>query len=40
MIVHRMMDENYLTEEELAVFRRGRNAKSGSVPKYGCPNLS
>lgn len=33
MIVHHMMDENYLTEEELAVFRRGRNAKSGSVPK-------
>lgn len=33
MIVHRMMDENFLTEEELAVFRRGRNAKSGSVPK-------
>ena len=33
MVVHRMMDENYLTEEELAVFRRGRNAKSGSVPK-------
>ncbi|EKU41150.1 Mini-ribonuclease 3 [Lysinibacillus sp. HST-98] len=33
MIVHRMIDENYLTEEELAVFRRGRNAKSGSVPK-------
>jgi ribonuclease III family protein len=33
MIVHRMMDENYLTEDELAVFRRGRNAKSGSVPK-------
>lgn len=33
MIVYRMMDENYLTEEELAVFRRGRNAKSGSVPK-------
>ncbi|MFJ7649677.1 Mini-ribonuclease 3 [Lysinibacillus sp. NPDC097279] len=32
-IVHRMMDENYLTEQELAVFRRGRNAKSGSVPK-------
>ena len=29
-IVHRMMDENFLTEEELAVFRRGRNAKSGS----------
>ncbi len=33
LIVHRMMDEGYLTEEELAVFRRGRNAKSGSVPK-------
>uniref|UniRef100_UPI004048488C Mini-ribonuclease 3 n=1 Tax=Lysinibacillus sp. FSL H8-0500 TaxID=2921393 RepID=UPI004048488C len=33
LIVHRMMDECYLTEEELAVFRRGRNAKSGSVPK-------
>ena len=33
MIVHRMMDEQYLTEEELATFRRGRNAKSGSVPK-------
>ncbi|AWE09112.1 ribonuclease III [Lysinibacillus sp. 2017] len=33
MIVHRMMDENFLTEEELATFRRGRNAKSGSVPK-------
>lgn len=32
-VVHRMMEENYLTEEELAVFRRGRNAKSGSVPK-------
>ena len=32
-IVHCMMDENFLTEEELAVFRRGRNAKSGSVPK-------
>ena len=33
MIVHRMIDEQYLTEEEHAVFRRGRNAKSGSVPK-------
>ncbi|MFJ5791895.1 Mini-ribonuclease 3 [Lysinibacillus sp. NPDC097162] len=32
-IVHRMIDENFLTEQELAVFRRGRNAKSGSVPK-------
>ena len=32
-IVHRMIDENFLTEEEQTVFRRGRNAKSGSVPK-------
>lgn len=32
-IVYRMMEENFLTEEELAVFRRGRNAKSGTVPK-------
>lgn len=32
-IVHQMMDVGFLTEEELAVFRRGRNAKSGSVPK-------
>lgn len=33
MIVHQMMEERFLTEEELAAFRRGRNAKSGSVPK-------
>lgn len=33
MIVHRLIEENYLTDEELAVFKRGRNAKSGSVPK-------
>lgn len=32
-IVHRMLEENFLTEDEQAVFRRGRNAKSGSVPK-------
>jgi ribonuclease III family protein len=32
-VVHRMMDEAFLTEEELAIFRRGRNAKSGTVPK-------
>lgn len=32
-IVHRMIEEAFLTEDELAVFRRGRNAKSGSVPK-------
>lgn len=33
MIVHRLIDENFLTEEEIAVYKRGRNAKSGSVPK-------
>ncbi|MEK4231163.1 Mini-ribonuclease 3 [Solibacillus sp. FSL H8-0538] len=33
MIMHRLIDVQFLTEEELAVFRRGRNAKSGSVPK-------
>lgn len=32
-VVHRMMEEGFLTEEELAIFRRGRNAKSGTVPK-------
>ena len=26
-------EENILTEEETAVFKRGRNAKSGSTPK-------
>ncbi|MEO4055287.1 Mini-ribonuclease 3 [Solibacillus sp. CAU 1738] len=33
MIMYRFMDENFLTEEEMAVFKRGRNAKSGTVPK-------
>lgn len=33
MIVYRLIEENYLVEEEIAVFKRGRNAKSGSVPK-------
>ena len=33
MIVYRLLEENFLTEEEIAVFKRGRNAKSGSVPK-------
>ena len=32
-ILHEMMSANYLTEEEAAIMRRGRNAKSGSVPK-------
>lgn len=32
-IVKEMLDKNFLSEEEQAVLRRGRNAKSGSVPK-------
>ncbi|KYC86233.1 hypothetical protein B4096_1225 [Heyndrickxia coagulans] len=32
-ILKQMMNENLLTEEETAVVRRGRNAKSGTVPK-------
>ena len=33
MVIHQMIDEEYFTEEEMAVLKRGRNAKSGSVPK-------
>lgn len=32
-VVHYLLDSVNLTEEERAVIRRGRNAKSGSVPK-------
>lgn len=32
-IVKEMLSVNFLTEEEEAVLRRGRNAKSGTVPK-------
>jgi ribonuclease-3 family protein len=32
-IVKHMQQTDFLTEEEEAVLRRGRNAKSGSVPK-------
>jgi ribonuclease III family protein len=32
-VIHHLLAEECLTEEELAVVRRGRNAKSGSVPK-------
>lgn len=32
-IIHHLLEKEILTEEELAVVRRGRNAKSGSVPK-------
>lgn len=33
MIMYRLIEENFLTEAEIATFKRGRNAKSGSVPK-------
>ena len=32
-IIHHWLEEKFLTEEEEAIFRRGRNAKSLSVPK-------
>ncbi|WJY26989.1 MULTISPECIES: Mini-ribonuclease 3 [Sporosarcina] len=32
-ILRTMVEEDFLTEEEFAVMKRGRNAKSGSVPK-------
>lgn len=33
MVLKRLTEEGFLTEAELAIMRRGRNAKSGSVPK-------
>lgn len=32
-ILHELLEKGILTEEEQAVVRRGRNAKSGTVPK-------
>lgn len=32
-IIRHMLDEDFLTEAECAVFKRGRNAKSGTIPK-------
>lgn len=32
-VIHSFLESECLTEEELAVVRRGRNAKSGTVPK-------
>jgi ribonuclease III family protein len=32
-VIHSFLENDCLTEEELAVVRRGRNAKSGTVPK-------
>ena len=33
MMVRSLLDEGFLTAQEVAVVKRGRNAKSGSVPK-------
>ena len=32
-VVHYLLSEQLLTEEEEAIIRRGRNAKSGTIPK-------
>ena len=32
-VVHYFLNEQILTEEEEAIIRRGRNAKSGTIPK-------
>ncbi|MDZ5713749.1 Mini-ribonuclease 3 [Jeotgalibacillus haloalkalitolerans] len=32
-VLHRMFEMELFSEEEMAIIRRGRNAKSGSVPK-------
>lgn len=32
-ILHKMLERDKLTETEVAVMKRGRNAKSGTVPK-------
>lgn len=34
VIVKWMVEHTFLTDQEAAVMRRGRNAKSGSVPKH------
>ncbi|GAE31467.1 Mini-ribonuclease 3 [Halalkalibacter hemicellulosilyticus] len=31
--VRYLIEEQFLTEQEMAVFKRGRNAKSGTIPK-------
>lgn len=32
-VLHQMREDGFLTDDELAVMKRGRNAKSGSNPK-------
>ncbi|WP_102349708.1 Mini-ribonuclease 3 [Bacillus sp. Marseille-P3661] len=33
VMIHRLLDMESLSEEEIGVVRRGRNAKSGTIPK-------
>lgn len=32
-VLHHMKEEGFFLEEEIAILRRGRNAKSGTIPK-------
>jgi ribonuclease III family protein len=32
-VLHQLMEQGYFDDEEIAIIKRGRNAKSGSVPK-------
>ena len=32
-VLHQMKEEGFFPEEEIAILKRGRNAKSGSIPK-------
>jgi ribonuclease III family protein len=32
-VLHQLMEQRYFDDEEIAIIKRGRNAKSGSVPK-------
>lgn len=32
-VVHQLLKDQFFTDEEKAVFMRGRNAKSGTIPK-------
>lgn len=32
-VLHEMKEEGFFSEEEIAILKRGRNAKSGTVPK-------
>lgn len=32
-IMGKLLEEDFLTTDEIAIFKRGRNAKSGSIPK-------